>query len=88
MPLFYVFAKSEMIISCSDITLSRYSSVAISFVHRTISRQAAHVAVSFVSRYSSVSVVRDSQKLTSTWEFWKLLAMQVTSRVSSFYYQC
>ena len=36
MPLFYVFALSEMIISCSDIILSRYSSVAISFVHRTI----------------------------------------------------
>ena len=40
---------------CSDIVLSRYSSVAISFVHRTISRHAAHVAVSFVSQYRSVT---------------------------------
>ena len=47
MLLSYVFAKSEMIISCSDIILSRYSSVAILFVHRTISRHSAHAALSF-----------------------------------------
>ena len=43
------------ILFCRDIVLSRYSSVAMSFVHQTISRNAAHVAVSFVSRYSSLT---------------------------------
>ena len=55
--IIYVFALSEMIILCSDIILSRYSSVAISFVYQTISRHAAHVALSFVSQYRSVTML-------------------------------
>ena len=34
----------------------RNNSVDISFVYRTISRHAAHVALSFVSRYRSVAI--------------------------------
>ena len=41
----------------NDHFLWRYHAVAISFVHRTISRHAAHVAVSFVSRYHSVAIL-------------------------------
>ena len=40
----------------NDHFVQLYDSVAISFAHCTISRHAAHVAVSFVSRYSSVTV--------------------------------
>ena len=56
MPLFYVFALSEMIISCSDVILSRYSSVAISFVHRTILRHSSIGAILTVRKASHLNI--------------------------------
>ena len=49
----------------NDHFVQLYHAVAISFVNRTISRHAAHVAVSFVSRYrSSTEQFRDMQLMS------------------------
>ena len=88
MPLFYVFALSAMIISCSDIILSRYSFVAISFIYQTISRHAAHVALSFVSRYRSVAIsfCRDIVRLPFIVKLFKdiILYMSIKTHVRTY----